>query len=223
MLKLFCGIDKRESLGTYVFMSSVSRRASCPVSFIPLNSNGLPEGTNSFTLSRFLIPWLCDFKGRAIFADGADMICMADIAELAEEIEAMTGAIKVVKHDYKTRHPIKYIGTELESPNINYKRKNWASLMLINCEHDSWRNLTPDSLKNNSMFGFLEFEFIRDEEIYEIDDNGWNRLVDEGQSLEGAKILHWTAGIPAFKHYRDAPGAELWWDECRAMTYPLPI
>jgi hypothetical protein len=33
-------------------------------------------------LSRFLVPWLCNFKGHAIFADGSDMICLADIAEL---------------------------------------------------------------------------------------------------------------------------------------------
>jgi hypothetical protein len=222
MLRLFCGLDHRESAGTNVFISSVLKRSSCPVSFIPLASNGLPEGTNTFTLSRFLVPWLCDFKGRAIFADGADMICRADIAELGEELQAMTGAVKVVKHKYQTRHPIKYKGTELESPNTNYRRKNWASLMLIDCEHDSWRTLTPDSLKANPMGAFLEFEFIRDEDIHDLD-GAWNRMVDEGQPVDGAKILHWTAGIPAFEHYRDAPGADLWWDECRDMSYPLRI
>jgi hypothetical protein len=221
MLKLFCGFDERESVGTWVFISSVLSRATIPVSFIPLHSNGLPQGTNGFTLSRFLVPWLCDFRGKAIFADAADMICTTDIAPLAAELNSMRGAVKVVKHQYTTKHKIKYIGTELESPNMNYPRKNWASLMLIDCEHDAWRNLTPDTLAKNPIKDFLEFTFIRDEDIESISDDGWNRMVDEGQSLEGAKILHWTAGIPAFDHYKNAPGAELWRQEWTTTKYPL--
>jgi hypothetical protein len=38
----------------------------------------------------------------------------------------------------------------------------------------------------------------------------WNVLADEGQPLEHAQILHWTAGIPAWPHYRKAPGSEHW-------------
>lgn len=222
MLRLFCGFDPRESIGTYVFMSSVLRRSTIPISFTMLHSNGLPEGTNSFTISRFLIPWLCEFKGKAIFADAADMICLADIAELAQELEAMTCGLKVVKHDYKTKHKVKYIGTELESPNVDYTRKNWASLMLIDCEHDAWRNLTPETLAKNPMIDFLQFEFIRDDEIQSIFHSNWNCLADEGQNIEHAKILHWTAGIPAFEHYKNAPGADLWFKECNKMSLPLP-
>lgn len=220
MVRIFCGYDPRESIGSFVFMSSVIHRSTVPVMFCPLHANELPEGTNSFTLSRFLVPWLCNFKGRAIFADAADMICLADVSELAGELEAMMCAVKVVKHSYKTQNPIKYIGTGLESPNIDYLRKNWASLMLIDCEHDAWKNLTPHSLMNNPIIDFLQLRFIRDEDIQEISDNGWNRLVDEGQPVEGGKILHWTAGIPAFKHYEDAPGANLWRQECQRMNYP---
>jgi primosomal protein N'' len=48
-----------------------------------LDACGLPQGSNAFTLSRFLVPWFMGFQGRAIFADGADMLCLGDIAELA--------------------------------------------------------------------------------------------------------------------------------------------
>ena len=81
-IKLFCGFDEREALGYAVFCHSVIRRASRPVEFIPLASMGLPEGTNAFTVSRFLVPWLCDFKGHAIFCDASDMLMQGDIAEL---------------------------------------------------------------------------------------------------------------------------------------------
>lgn len=222
MVRLFVGYDRREAAGSFIFTSSVLRRASCPVSFSYLGEGDLQTGTNAFTVSRFTVPYLCGYQGKAIFADGADMICVADIAEILTELEAMTSAVKVVKHEYKTKHSIKYRETELESPNIDYPRKNWASLMLINCEHQAWRNVSPPTLLNQKMIDLLTFKFMLDDEIEEISDSGWNRLVDEGQAVEGAKILHWTAGIPAFKYYENSPGAELWWDECRKMTYPLP-
>jgi hypothetical protein len=46
----------------------------------------------------------------------------------------------------------------------------------------------------------------------------WNRLVDEGQAVEGASVLHWTAGIPGFDYYRDAPGAAAWHRQARLMN-----
>jgi hypothetical protein len=36
-------------------------------------------------------------------------------------------AVAVVKHDYKTKHRRKYIGTPLEADNADYPRKNWSS------------------------------------------------------------------------------------------------
>lgn len=216
MLNIFCGFDPREAPGFHVFCASVIHRASIPVSFTPLHNNGMPEGTNAFTLSRFLIPHLMGYKGRAIFADAADMICLGDVRELQDLLEAMPDdmGVAVVKHHYNTLHKIKYIGTPMESPNTNYARKNWASLMLINCEHIGWRVLTPSAIASRNILSTLQFEFMNDGEIAEVPTE-WNVLVDEGQSIDGAKILHWTAGIPAFEHYKDAPGADLWrqeWD-----------
>jgi hypothetical protein len=176
-------------------------------------------GTNQFTLSRFLVPYFMGYKGRAVFADAADMICLADVAELKEMLDSMDGAVGVVKHEYKTKNPVKYIDTEMESPNLDYPRKNWSSLMLINCEHESWRFLTPDVFEKTKMLDFLKLNFISPEDIVEID-RKWNVLVDEGQDTSGAKILHWTAGIPGFEYYKDAPEAHLWRLECSQAMYP---
>jgi hypothetical protein len=46
---------------------------------------------------------------------------------------AIARPVQVVKHDYKTKFPRKYLGTEMESANENYPRKNWSSLILWNC------------------------------------------------------------------------------------------
>lgn len=184
------------------------------MSFIPLSSMGLPEGTNNFTVSRFLVPWLCGFQGWAIFCDAADMLMQGDIAELYA-LRDERYAVQVVQHpDYKTRHRTKYRGTSMECPNSNYPRKNWASVMLVNCAHPDWQCLTPEYLAAAPIKWLLELGFT--------DDIGnlpaeWNRLVDEGQPGDGAKIIHHTAGTPGFEAYHDAPYANLWHDELRDL------
>lgn len=220
MLTIFCGFDSREEVGTHIFVSSVTHRASIPVAFVPLNYQKAQQGTNQFTTSRFLAPYLMGYKGRAVFADAADMICLGDVKELQDLLMGLDTAVGLVKHKYKTKNPVKYLGTTMQSPNIDYDRKNWASLMLINCEHPAWKSITPESINTWSMIDLLQLNFLADCEISEIP-NEWNRLVDEDQPVDGAKILHWTAGIPGFKDYADAPGADLWRAELERTCHPL--
>ncbi len=216
MIHLFAGYDKRESIGFHVFCHSVITKASVPVAIIPLSSLGMSEGGNSFTLSRFLIPKLMGFRCWAIFADGSDILMDADISELAALFDP-SYAVQVVKHhSYKTRHRTKYVGTDMECPNMDYDRKNWASLMLINCEHPGWFGFRKGSMPEQAR-PFLQFVHCKDDEIGEIPGE-WNRLVDEGQEVEGAKLLHWTAGIPGFPAYAQAPGSELWHEYERALN-----
>lgn len=222
MLTIFCGFDSREEVGTHIFVSSVLNRATIPVAFVPLNNQTARQGTNQFTTSRFLAPYLMGYKGKAVFADAADMVCLSDVKELYELLMGLDAAVGVVKHYYKTKNYVKYVGTPMETINTDYERKNWASLMLINCEHPAWKTITPESIATWKMIDLLQFKFLADCEI-DVIPNEWNRLVDEDQPVGGAKILHWTAGIPGFKHYENAPGADLWRIECARTTFPLPI
>lgn len=208
-MRLFCGYDEREDIGYRVFVSSVLKRASVDIRRI--DSCGLPAGSNHFTLSRFLVPHLCERQGWAVFADASDMVCLEDITQLGELFDQRY-AVQVVKHAYKTRHQIKYVGTDMACPNRDYPRKNWASLMLINCEHPSWSIVTPELLGEASLAYVMGLGFLQPEEIGELPDK-WNRLVDEGQPVDGAAILHFTAGIPAFEHYANTPGADIWRSE----------
>lgn len=222
MLTIFCGFDPREELGYHVFCSSVIERSSVPVAFVPLASNGMQQGTNQFTLSRFLVPHKMNFKGKAIFMDASDMLMVCDAAEYVELLDELQGAVAVVKHDYKTKHKTKYVGTQMQSPNVDYPRKNWASMMLINCGHDAWSNMAPASILATPMIDLLQLKFIKDEDIVELD-SCWNRLVDEDQPVQGAKLLHWTAGSPAFDHYKYSPGAASWWMQYNVAKHPQPI
>lgn len=216
-ITIFCGYEDKEAIGFQVFIHSLLKRATCPVHIVPLASMGLPEGSNSFTMSRFLVPWLCHFKGRAIFADASDMVMEGDIADLDALFNPVM-AVQVVKRPiYKTIHPVKYRGTDLECENRDYDRKNWASLMLINCEHRGWAGLTPDRIAAMSPLHLLQFKHLADDCIGDLPAR-WNVLVDEGHEPEGAKLLHWTAGIPGFPMYRSAPLARVWMREFESMT-----
>ena len=84
---IFCGWDRRQREAAEVFKRSVIDRASIPVE-IEFASADLGtcrrRGVTAFTYARFMVPALCNFEGRALFADGCDQLCLGDVAELAD-------------------------------------------------------------------------------------------------------------------------------------------
>lgn len=205
MIRLFCGYDDREAVGFHVFLSSVLRRASLPVFFTPIKDKEQTDGSNAFTYARFSVAEMCGYEGWAIFADSCDMLCLGDIADLwAQRNESY--AVQVVKHSYRTRNPIKYLGTTMMCPNVDYPRKNWSSVMLINCSAPEWKAAVKHGKQAHQFTGF------DDKRIGDISSE-WNVLADEGQHIAGAKLIHWTAGIPGFPLYSSANGANLWHEE----------
>lgn len=218
-IEVFSGFDPREAIGWHVFAASLLDRATRPVALHRLDACGLPQGSNAFTLSRFLVPYFMGYKGRAIFMDGADMLMLGDIAELDALFDPQF-AVQVVKHDYKTRHPRKYVGTAMECDNPDYERKNWASVMLINCEHDAWAGVDPAWLEAERPIDWLRFAHLDADQIGMLPDE-WNRLLDEGQPLEGAKVAHFTAGVPCFPQCGGVPGADLWFEQLRKLQTGL--
>lgn len=227
-VNLFVGWDDREEVGVHTFTSSVMHRASEPVSITPLRLEGLRkvyaggerDGTNAFIYSRFLIPYLMQYRGHALFVDGADMVCNGDIAELWAMFDPFK-AVQVVKHQYKTRHPFKYLGTSMEAQNRDYPGKNWSSVMLINCAHYAWRDLTPERVEDMSGADLHRFSFIQPRYVGNLPAE-WNWLADEYGANAGAKLLHWTAGIPGFPAYKDAPMADAWRAANERITYATP-
>jgi hypothetical protein len=215
-IQLFCGFDEREEVGYHAFCSSVIQKASVPVSITPLSLQtvqriygaGHRDGSNGFIYLRFLIPYLMGFEGWAIFCDGADMLMRDDIEKLWA-LRDPYKAVQVVKHDYRTKHQRKYIGTSMEADNADYPRKQWSSVMLINCGHYAWRDMTPAKVAGMTGRYLHRFEFIEDERIGEIPME-WNHLVGEQEPSPDAKLAHFTLGVPGFSHYKDSEHAGEW-------------
>jgi lipopolysaccharide biosynthesis glycosyltransferase len=224
MLKIFVGFDgKIEPIAYHTFCQSIIERSSIPVSFTPLALNTLSEykethtdGSNAFIYSRFLVPYLCDFKGMALFVDG-DMICRTDIAELLWEYDDQDEAVKVVKHYYQTKHPIKYLGAK----NEDYEKKNWSSVMLWNCGHHLNRQLTPRFVMEKDGKYLHRFQWLKHEDQVGKLDNTWNWLAEEYEYNPDAKLIHYTIGTPCFKGYQNGDYSQEWFETYQRMIYPL--
>jgi lipopolysaccharide biosynthesis glycosyltransferase len=212
-LKIFCGYDPREALAYHVCCNSIIRHASVPVSITPLALNTLAsfytethKGTNQFIHSRFLVPYLCGFQGRALFIDG-DMVFRDDVAKLFD-LMSNDVDVAVVQHDYKTKYPTKYFGQK----NEDYPRKNWSSVVLWNCGNHPNHILTPQYIAEKDSKFLHRFSWLKDERIQALPP-AWNHLVDEYDHNDDAKLLHFTLAIPAISSYEDCDHSTEWWDE----------
>ena len=209
-VKIYIGFDQRESVAYHTFVQSLIDHASIPLDITPLAMRTLKgyeekheDKSNDFVYSRFLTPFLNDFKGWAIFADG-DMICQKDIKELLD-LKDSSKALQVVKHDYKTKANQKYLG----NINQDYPRKNWSSVILWNCEHPKHKILTPDFIANQTGKYLHRFSWLEDQEIGELPQE-WNWLATEYPNNEQANIIHYTLGTTCFKDYRKTEMADIW-------------
>jgi len=212
MINLYVGYDEREAIAYHVFCHSVIKNTSIPVKITPLVLSQLKEfnethqdRSNDFVYSRFLTPYLNEFDGWAIFADG-DMICQADLKELIGMADP-NKALMVVKHDYQTKASIKYLG----NINENYPRKNWSSVILWNCSHPKHKILTPEFVSSQTGKFLHRFSWLDDNDIGELPVE-WNWLACEYEKNTDAKLIHYTLGTPCFKDFRDTDMAEIWYD-----------
>ena len=220
-IPVFIGYDPREAIAFHVCANSIIRQASQPVCIVPLALNLFQDytethtdGSNQFIYSRFLVPHLTEFTGWAIFIDG-DMIVRGDIEELLN-IQNPYNDVLVVKHDYKTRMPVKYLGAK----NEDYPRKNWSSVILWNCNSFPNRKLTPEFIQRATGSELHRFTWIDDDRIGELPPE-WNWLPDEYGVNKNAKLLHYTLGAPCFQEFADTPQGDEWHRERILTEYCL--
>lgn len=184
MLKVMIGFDSRQPIAFQVLAHSIYRRSSVPVSITPLVLSTLPikrRGLTEFTYSRYLVPWLCGFEGKALFLD-ADMLCLGDVAELFSLADPYA-AVSVVK---------------------NPQRFEWPSLMLFN--NIACSKLTPeyiDDVQNKPQ----TFEWAN--AVGELPSE-WNHIVGYDQPNPNAKLVHFTAGIPCWPETKDCEFSKEW-------------
>ena len=210
LVDIVVGFDQKEAVAYHTFVQSVIDTSTIPVRFLPLNINSLhsykevhKDGSNNFIYSRFLVPYLLNFNGWAIYADG-DMVCLEDIKKLWD-LRDKKFAVQVVKHNYKTKIKNKYLGNK----NEDYPRKNWSSLILWNCEHPSHKILTPEFIQEQNGAYLHRFSWLKNNLIGEIKKE-WNWLAMEYEEKNDINLIHYTIGTPCFKEYENTSLSSHW-------------
>ena len=200
MLRIFVGFDDRQWISFTTLASSIYKTAKRPVAITPLILETLPitrRGLTPFTFSRFLVPWLCDYSGPAIFMD-ADMLLVSDITELEEEIKEEV-AVSVVQ---------------------SLEQYEQSSFMLFNCDHPSHKKLTPDVVQETAM-NLHGLEWVEKDEVGSLEPK-WNQLIGYQQVDLNEGNLHFTMGIPAFKETSTSEGASLWQRSAKMAMSAIP-
>ena len=217
-IPIFVGYDPREAIAYHTCVNSIIRNSSQPVAIVPVALNLFrdytethKDGSNQFIYTRFLVPYLMDYTGHAIFIDG-DMIVRGDIAELWN-LRDVYKDVQVVKHDYKTRMPVKYLGAK----NEDYPRKNWSSVILWNCNSFPNRRLTPEFVQQSTGSELHRFSWIDDDRIGSLPPE-WNWLDIEYEPNTNAKLVHYTLGTPCFDEFADKGSFANEWHQERIHT-----
>tara|TARA_R110000796_G_scaffold65782_2_gene151814 strand:+ start:24274 stop:24990 length:717 start_codon:yes stop_codon:yes gene_type:complete len=192
-LRVFIGYDHRQPISLNVLQQSIYSRSSKPVSITPLVLSQLPlkrQGLTPFTFSRFLTPYLCGFKGWALFLD-LDMLVVDDIAKLFDCADDKY-TVMVAK---------------------NKKRFEWASVMLFNC--GKCQKLVPRYIEEAD--GLHTIGWAEENKIGDLPSH-WNHLVGYDNPRNDASLIHYTQGVPCFDETKDSEHADKWFDEHKLMN-----
>lgn len=222
MIKVFIGYDKNETVAYNVLQHSIVSRSSKPVAITPIHLDHLkdifhrdrnPLQSTDFSFSRFLTPFLCDYEGWAIFMDN-DMLFLDDIAKLWD-LRDDNYAVMCVKHDHVPREEVKFLGAK----QTKYEKKNWSSVMLINC--NKCKALTPEYVNTATGLQLHRFEWLGNDDLIGEIPKEWNYLVDYYKEVPASEVsnLHYTSGGPYFSATRNCDFSNEWLREKESMLY----
>lgn len=213
-LKIFIGYDTREDIAYEVARASILEHMDAEVLALRLDDlreMGLywrapdPMSATEFSFSRFLVPALCNFRGRALFMD-CDFLVRKDLTPLLDYNNPDI-AVWVVKHDYKPTALTKMDGQAQRQ----YPRKNWSSFMYFNCEHPMVQGLTPDIVNTETGMYLHRFMWCNDKDIGGLPTTfnyleGWHTRAQ----VPDPTCVHFTEGGPWFDTYQNVEYAHEW-------------
>jgi hypothetical protein len=219
-VRIFIGYDPREAVAFSVLAHSIHSRASIPVSITPLMLSQLegvyarephPLQSTAFSFSRFLVPYLCGYRGWALFMD-CDMLVRDDVAKLWA-LRDERYAAQVVKHNHVPREEVKF----LNAAQTKYEKKNWSSVVLFNTPRCT--ALTPAYVNAASGLELHQFKWLGDDQLIGEIPHRWNHLVGYDPPAGDAANLHFTRGGPYFREFHDCEYAEDWRRELKATLH----
>ena len=221
--KIFIGYDPREKIAFHVLSQSIIEHSSIPVSISPINLTNLKKfykrkkrikDSTEFSISRFLTPYLSNYKDYSLFVD-CDFIIREDVAKLLKIVKSNPKKVLwCVKHNYIPKSKLKF----LNEKQLIYSKKNWSSFVVYN--NQKCKILTPKFIEKANGLYLHQFKWTKDELIGNLPKE-WNILVGEQKIPKHFKSLHFTVGGPYFKKYRKSLGSNFWFKYKKIMEKGL--
>lgn len=225
---IYIGYDPREHRYAEVLKASIESKTTDQYNIVPIVQSevrraglywrGTVDGKNidqfdgkpfstQFSFTRFLVPFLNQFSGLALFLD-ADMYVRTDITELFDTFNK-NHPIACVKHVYAPTETIK-MDDQVQTV---YPRKNWSSLVMWNCDHPDHKWLTVGDVNTKNGSWLHGFQWL--EGSIQGYDERWNWLDGHSSAEINPSLVHFTTGGPFWPHWKpkrfiDGTYAEEW-------------
>jgi hypothetical protein len=210
-MKIFVGYEEEYPESFTVCKSSIER-FNTTHEIVPLIKTNLIReklysrpvaGENTdFAFTRFLVPYLCDYKGYALFCDG-DFMWRCDPAEI-EAFQDDEYAIHVVKHPQLITSEHMKMNSHI---NIPYEKKYWSSLMYMDCTESEV--LTIDYVNTATASDLHSFKWLPDDIVIGELPVTYNMLLGYYQ-IDDPKAVHFTDGGPWLEGYESVEYADEW-------------
>ena len=211
MINIFIGYDSKEKVAYNVLSHSIIQNSTKPVAITPIALNHLRDdfvrernalSSTEFSFSRFMIPYLMNYQGWALFMD-CDMLMFEDVSKLWR-MRDDSKAIQVCKHNYTPKEDKKFLG----QVQTKYEKKNWSSFMLMNCRKCT--TLTPDYVNKASGLELHQFKWLEGDHLIGNLPLEWNWLVGEYEHKDDVNNVHYTKGGPWFEEYARCDYSQDW-------------
>lgn len=206
-LKVFVGVQERELIAARVLEFTINEHASRPVQVVhlPPVSRAPVDPRNRqrtpFSFSRFLIPELMGYQGRALYVD-SDMHVFDDITTLWDI--PLDGATVMCTN--QTFIPPQW------RDNADFHPGRQMSVMMLDCDNLPWKiDEILEALDSGELsYEALMFELalVPSQQVSDGLPQGWNHLehFEPGET----KLLHYTAVPTQPWKTDDNPNRELW-------------
>lgn len=188
-IQIFVGASDSELIPFLVLKHSIESHSSRPVNVqrLPLVRNKPKYRRNRprtpFSFSRFLIPSLMNFEGKAIYLD-SDMLVFSDITALYNHNLGNNHLGVTVQH----RPPEKW------KSNSQFQKGRQFSVMVIDCNKAQWKMDEIISSLNSGDYSYNDLMYsmkiIAEDKIDDSIDPSWNSL--EYYEASSTKLLHFT-------------------------------
>ncbi|URF03421.1 glycosyltransferase [Cupriavidus campinensis] len=216
VIRVYVGVDRSQMLAVPVLEHSIKRHTTAQVEVIPMLDLPVPvpkDPRNSqrtgFSFSRFCIPKLAGYQGKAIYMD-ADMLVFRDIRELWNI--PFDGAKIVIQKE------VKFEEDTLRKAGAPKKRKKQCAVMLLDCGNLDWDVEKIVAGMDEERYDYEELMYdmciLPEEEVKYGVPFEWNSL--EHYDPE-TRLIHYTDVYTQPWTCCGNANGYLWFDEVRMM------